>query len=314
MIEIKRILCPVDFSEYSRRAFARAVALARWYKTQLTVLHVSPDLPLVDLPPIGMGNRDRARLVAELQRFTGHPLCDVPLDLVITEAADVCREILDRIDAVHADLLVMGSHGRSGIQRLLLGSVTEKVLRQAPCPTLIVPRGAAGSAPAPFKRILCGVDFSDGSRQGLTYGIALAEEVDAHLTVLHVIDIPPELREVAGPAGLDVDAVRAAAEAEALRRLRELIPPDARSYCSIETAVREGAPYRQILKMAAEGDADLIVMGVQGRGAIDLLMFGSNSARVARGATCAALVVPVATAASAREQQRPVWQAAVATP
>ena len=108
------------------------------------------------------------------------------------------------------------------------------------------------------------------------------------------------MREAVGPAGLDVDAVRAAAEAEALRRLRELIPDEARTYCTIETAVREGAPYRQILKMAAEDNADLIVLGVQGRGAIDLAMFGSNSARVTRGAPCATLVVPVATAVNAR--------------
>ena len=299
MIPINRILCPVDFSAFSKRAFGQAVALTRWYKAHLTVLYVSPDLAMIDLPRIGMVDRDRARLFAELQRFTGHPLCDVPLDLVITEAGDISREILDRIDVVHADLVVMGSHGRSGVQRLLLGSVAERVLRQAPCPTLIVPRGVAqtiAEPSPPFKRILCAVDFSDGSRRALTYGIGLAEEADAHLTVLHVIDIPPELREAVGPAGLDVDAVRAAAEAEALRRLRELIPDEARTYCMIETAVREGAPFRQILRVAAEDHADLIVMGVQGRGAIDLAMFGSNSARVTRGATCATLVVPVRTA------------------
>ena len=84
---------------------------------------------------------------------------------------------------------------------------------------------------------------------------------------------------------------------EALRRLRELIQDEARTYCMIETAVREGAPFRQeYLRVAAEDHADLIVMGVQGRGAIDLAMFGSNSARVTRGATCATLVVPVRTA------------------
>ena len=90
--------------------------------------------------------------------------------------------------------------------------------------------------------------------------------------------------------------MRAAAEAEALRRLRKLIPDEARTYCTIETAVREGAPFRQILRVAAEDHADLIVMGVQGRGAIVLAIFGSNSARVTRAATCATLVVPVRTA------------------
>jgi nucleotide-binding universal stress UspA family protein len=140
------------------------------------------------------------------------------------------------------------------------------------------------------------VDFSEGSIKALTYGTSLAEEADAHLTALHVFEVPPELREAAEPAGIDVDAVRCAAEAAALRRLHDLIPEEARSYCTIETAVREGAPHREILKMAVDRQADLIVMGVQGRGAIDLIMFGSNSARVTRSATCATLVVPAVTA------------------
>ena len=112
------------------------------------------------------------------------------------------------------------------------------------------------------------------------------------LTVLHVIEVPPELREHPVSGDFDVDRVRAAAEAESLRRLRELIPADARTSCTAETAVREGAAYREILKVAAERSADLIVMGVQGRRAINLLIFGSNTARVVRGATCPVLIVP----------------------
>jgi nucleotide-binding universal stress UspA family protein len=294
MIEIKRVLCPVDFSDCSRRALSRAVALARWHQAQLTVLHVAAS-PLVDLPPIAMGDKEREQYVGKLQRFTGARFHDVPIDLAISEAVDVSQAILDEIAASHADLLVIGSHGRSGVQRLLLGSVTERVVRQASCPTLVIPRDATekdAEAAPPFHSLLCAVDFSEGSKKALTYGISLAEEADAHLTVLHVVEVPPELREAAGPAGIDVDAVRAAAEAEALRRLRELIPEEARTYCTIETVVTEGAPHREILKMAADRHTDLIVMGVQGRGAIDLVMFGSNSARVMRNATCATLVVP----------------------
>jgi nucleotide-binding universal stress UspA family protein len=304
MIEIKQVLCPVDFSDCSRRALARAVALARWFRAQLTVLHVAAT-PLVDLPPITMGHEKRDQLVGELQRFTGARLREIPIDLVVKKAADVSCAILDEIGAIRADLLVVGSHGRSGVQRLLLGSVAEKVVRQAPCPTLVIPRDAtengAETSP-PFHRLLCAVDFSEGSMKALTYGIILAEEADAHLTVLHVIEVPPELRDAPGPAGIDVDAVRAAAEAEALRRLRALIPREARTYCAIETVVTEGAPHREILKVAADRQTDLIVMGVQGRAAIDLVMFGSNAARVMRRATCATLVVPAGTTRDSEAQ------------
>jgi nucleotide-binding universal stress UspA family protein len=136
------------------------------------------------------------------------------------------------------------------------------------------------------------VDFSEGSLRALEYAVTLAEEADAQLTVLHVIEVPPELRENPLAEGFDVDRVRAEAEARSLQHLRELIPQDARTYSTVETTVREGAAYREILKVAAERSVDLIVMGVQGRGALDLLLFGSNTARVTRAATCPVLIVP----------------------
>lgn len=127
--------------------------------------------------------------------------------------------------------------------------------------------------------------------RALEHAMSMAEESDARLTVLHVIEVPPELRENPVSPEFDVDRVRAAAEAACLQRLRELIPAEVRTYCTVETAVREGAAYREILKVAAEGSADLIVMGVEGRGALDRMVFGSNTARVVRAATCPVLIV-----------------------
>jgi nucleotide-binding universal stress UspA family protein len=109
--------------------------------------------------------------------------------------------------------------------------------------------------------------------------------------VFHAIEVPPELRENPLSDGFDVDSVRAAAEAACLRHLRDLIPEGTRTYCAVETAVREGAAHREILQAAAKRDVDLIVMGVQGRGAFDLMLFGSNTARVTRAATCPVLIV-----------------------
>ena len=145
--------------------------------------------------------------------------------------------------------------------------------------------------PIRFGHILCPVDFSDGSLLALKHAVGLAEEADSQLTVLHVIEVPPELREHAVLEDFNVDAVRAAAEAGALQRLRALIPEDARTYCTVETTVREGAAFREILRVAAERSSDLVVMGVQGRGALDLMVFGSNTVRVTRAARCPVLIV-----------------------
>jgi universal stress protein A len=118
---------------------------------------------------------------------------------------------------------------------------------------MVVPPGASDrlpGEPVQFRRILCPVDFSDASLRALTYATNMAEEADARLTALHVIEMPPELREKPLSEGFEVDSIRAAAEAAGLQRLREVIPAEAHTYCTVETAVREGAAYREILKVA----------------------------------------------------------------
>jgi nucleotide-binding universal stress UspA family protein len=296
MIQLDRILCPTDFSEFSRHALDHAAAIAGWYGARLCVLHVSPTPPVIDSPAIAFTEGDRERLMETLKGSTRHLPSEIPLELKVEEAALVHKGILRQAEAIDADLIVMGSHGRSGFERFLLGSVAETVIRTAPCPTLVIPRRAADrppDEPVQFHRILCAVDFSEGSTRALEHALSLAEESDARLTLLNVIEIPPELRELpaAGEPEINVDRVRAAVEADRLRRLRQLIPDHARAYCTVETSVHEGAAYREILSVARERHADLIVMGVRGRGALDLLVFGSNTARVARSANCPVLVV-----------------------
>jgi nucleotide-binding universal stress UspA family protein len=294
MNRFTQILCPIDFSEFSHRALDHAAAIARQYEARLTVLYVFPNLQGVDLPSIALEDKDRERLTSEMMRFTGHLPRETRLELRIQEAPDVHHEILAQVAAAHADLLVIGSHGRSGFERLLLGSVTEKLLRKASCPTMVVPKRAPDTAldePVHYRKILCPVDFSDGSVRAMEYATGLAREYAAELLVLHVIEVPPELHESPLSPDFSVESVRAAAEADCLRRLRALVAPGPRQGWTVRTSVQEGAPYREVLKSASEHRTDLIVMGVQGRGAIDLMVFGSNTARVARSATCPVLIV-----------------------
>ena len=294
MIPITRVLCPVDFSDTSQHAVDHAAAIADWYQARLTLLHVFVTLPTSEAPPLILDDATRECLETSLRRMAAGVPPGLSLDIRLEQAEHVHRGVLDHLAASHADLLVLGTHGRSGFERFFLGSVTEKVIRKATCPTLVVPPRSPDiprRAPVLFKRILCAVDFSDSSLSALAYALNLAEETDATLTLLHVIEMPPELGENALAADFDIGLLHAAADADARRRLHGLVPDQARAYCTVETAVVEGRPYRRLLQRAAEDRADLIVMGVLGRGAIDLLFFGSTTHHVIRAAPCPVLVV-----------------------
>jgi nucleotide-binding universal stress UspA family protein len=201
---------------------------------------------------------------------------------------------------MHADLLVIGTHGRTGFDRLVLGSVTEKVLRKAACPVLSVPRrapDAVRAAPVVFKQILCPIDFSDSSMHALNYAMSLAQEADAHLTVLHVmvydlqVEAPEMYETVIADRRLSVTDFRTRCEEYSRERLRAAVPDTVRAYCIVETVLATGKPYREILRVAAEQQADLIVMAVRGRGAVDLTFFGSTTQHIVRQATCPVLTL-----------------------
>lgn len=294
MTRIRQILCPVDFSEISGHALDHAAAMALWYDARLTLLYVFVNRPTMDLPPLVLEDADRERLLTEMRRLPSGVAAEVSLQFRIEEAERVHDGILAQVAAVHADLLVIGTHGRSGFQRLFLGSVTEKVIRKAPCPTLVVPPradDAAPDAPVRFRRILCAVDFSESSLDAAAYAVNMAGETSAQLTLLHVVELPLVLSPE--PAAFDVDLtrIRDVAAADARRRLHELIPAQARRRCTVETGVVAGRAHQEILRHAAEQQADLVVMGVHGRGLVDRLLFGSTTHHVIRAATCPVLVV-----------------------
>ena len=298
MIEIKRILCPIDFSDFSQRAVDHAIAIARWYDSAITLLYVRPLVPIAPaapemLPSVTLSAEDRDELITALARF-------VPADSGVSIEGDVVEghaatEIVERAKALPGDLVILGTHGRSGFERLLLGSVTERVLRKAPCPVLSVPRQADDGAPVGplFKRILCPVDLSDCSMRALDYAISMAQEADACLTVLHVLDLQGAMSEQWRDR-LTPPALRKELETlenERRDRLARAIPATVSSFCDVETVIASGTPYREVLRVAGEKHSELIVMGVHGRHAADLLFFGSTTNHVVRQAPCPVLTI-----------------------
>ena len=298
---MRRILCPVDFSDYSRRALDHAVAMAKWYDSTVTVFNVSPLVPAMAyapgtpmLPVTVPAPDDLDALLAAMKRFAESEAgASVPLTFEIGEG-DAVAEILERSAALPSDLIVMGTHGRHGFDRFVLGSVTEKVIRKASCPVLTVPPGTLDAVPAPplFKRILCAIDFSDASLKALDYAISLAEEADAHLTLAHVVEVTPAPHSESESflESRSLGAYVAAAAQDRAERLQRVIPDTVRAFCTVDTILAIGKAYRELLRIASEQRSELILLGAHGHSVSELL-FGSTAHHIVRQAHCPVLTI-----------------------
>ena len=302
MVQVKRILCPIDFSEFSMHALEQAVALAHASGAEITTVHVfvAPD-PIAELVPVGgavalervaLSAGYRRQLETELTEFVAPVKAGgVPVTTRIGQGAPA-TVIVDTAAAIHADLIVMGTHGRSGFQRLLLGSVTEKVLRKAGCPVLTVPRRAANTTELTFENILCAIDFSQASLHALDIALSMADECHGRLTVINVLELLPEgSLGIDGQPVLDTTDLRAELEQNARQQMAAAIPDARRHSCDIQELITMGRPYREILRVAEQERADLIVVGVQGRGAVDLAFFGSTTQHIVRQAAVPVLSI-----------------------
>ena len=302
-MKIERILCPVDFSEASAHAIDQAVVIAGWYKARITALHVvlpsAPPLPgwpaSTDITARAEGDREQLRKETAA-RFSAAARAGIGLDVMI-DVGRPARCILERAADLRADLIVIGTHGTSGFEHLVLGSVAEKVLRKAKCPVVTVPPRAQAISRLPFNRLLCAVDFSDSSLTALRSALSLAKESGAALTVLHVLEWPwdepppPRLEELPAEQGLALAEYRRYCEKSAMARLESLVPDSERPSRSTGPRLRNGKPYVQILDVAAEEQSDLIVLGVRGRQPLDTSLFGSTANQVVRHAKCPVLTL-----------------------
>ena len=298
MLKIKLILCPIDFSEFSIRAYRHALSLAEHYRARLVAQHIVElsRYPYADYAASAGDYEKFCRALREggkeqLQEFVKkHTSYEIQPELVVHQGtAPDC--ILSFAQDQKTDLIVMGTHGRRGYDRLVLGSVTNRVMRRAPCPVLAVcnpPHESVAADTAAGKerghhlnRVLFCTDFSEGSELALSYAISATAEYDGELTLLHVLEEVPSKAKTA-------EAIAAATE-----KLNKLIPPEERKTLKIKTAVSIGKPYQQIIQLALEEQIDMVAMGVRGRGALDLAVFGSTTYRVLQLGPCPVLAVQV---------------------
>jgi nucleotide-binding universal stress UspA family protein len=301
-MKITRVCCPVDFSDTSRKALRYASAIATWYDAVLDVLHVMPDL--IVTPDVLAGAPDisfqmRAATDAAFKEFVDDADISARLAGLFVDRGTPSTQILKHARETHPDLLVLGTHGRTGLGHLLLGSQAERVVAHAGCPVMTIPPHAhevRSPAFAQFKRIVAACDFSDSSNHALAYATSLAQENDATLTLLHVVDVVADqpLLAAANPRAIaSIDRLTA----QAHETLQQLAARDTSQACETVDRVELGPAAPTILRVADEVHADLIVMGAQSHGAVGVLVYGSTTQTVLRRAACPVLTARAPAAA-----------------
>ena len=295
MSEIKSILCPIDFSTFSTRGYRHALSLARHYHAMLFVQHIvelwkEPAAGFTISGGLYMDFRRQLLANAEsaLQKFIKKHADNELQPHCIVDEGVAPDAILAFAKARQIDLIVMGVHDRRWFDRLVQGSVTEQVMRNALCPVLTVHSPSQDLAiskkkddPLRLNKILFCTDFSENSQRALTYALSLALEYDAELILLHVLE------------GLPVSGSIKKAIAAATEKLERLVPPEVRKTIKHKAIVRIGKPYEQIIQLATEAHTDIMVMAVCSRSAIDLAVFGSTTHRAVLLGPCPVLAVHI---------------------
>ena len=288
------ILCPVDFSDASRHAAAYAEAIGEAAGAMIVGLHVH--LPALAGIPAGVGSDDRVvepmvaspqirqQIAAQFARLSPH---DDRLAAVLTVGAPA-DAIAEQARLLRADLVVIGTRGAGGLQHLLLGSVTEDVMRKSPVPVLAVPPHAPAEPAMPFQQVLLATDFSAASLAAMDAGLHLLADTSARATVLHVIDDPAE-DDLFVARPYDVHRHSVALEQHVSESLELLMRERFDGGRRPALRVTHGRAAEQILSVAAEIGADLLIMGVHGRNPLDLAIFGSTTNDVVRQARCPVL-------------------------
>lgn len=275
MLSIEHVLCPVDLSAISQRALRHSASFATWYEASLTVLFVRT------------GHRVKAT-EPDLAAFVESTVGARAARLLVVDG-DAVSEIVRLAGALPADCVVMGTHGISGVKQLLLGSVTERVLREAPCPVLTVPPHIAGDADAAsFATVVCAVDFSPSSTRALDYAVSIARKAGARLVLLHALEWFDD--EIETTPADEKFRRPATAEEDARQRLEELLSADALA-CRLELVIGRGAAHEEVLRIISKYTAGLVVLGVHGRNVVDRTLFGSTAQRLARESPCLVLTV-----------------------
>lgn len=299
-LKFRRILVPLDFSGQSRQALACAVPLAAAFGAKISLLHVAqPPVAMRTMPDGGITvpvNTDR---LVELAQERLDEMAAEFLPAILRGNTLVCEgsptyEITAAAKTLKADLIVLSTHGFTGLKRVFLGSTAERVVRHADCPVLTVrrrpgaPERTAAVGQLPWKRILVPLDFSLTSLRALEVAVPLAREAGAQLCLVHAVEPSPY------PAGME-GVVLVLPERTLVRNAKINLKRVARRFVPaplrVTLRVERGHAASVVAQMAAAEGMDLIVLSTHGHTGWDRLLMGSTAEQVVRRAGCPVFVV-----------------------
>ena len=288
-VSFKNILCTTDLSDHSNTALTYGAALAKEFNAKLYVCHVV-DLTAtvaygeVLFAPIEIQDKTVTFAREQIENNMRSAAFDWEALISIGHPAD---EIAGIVTEHAIDLVVSATQGRSGLKRLILGSVTGRLMRSLECPFLIV-RSLENGQVSMFKRIMVGCDFSEDSNLAFQYGLSLAQEFESELHLVHVMETTEYRDLIKGDVGADVDPPEHEDKQELLRRM---LPDEAYNWCQPKLVMLAGRPFEEITKYALFNQMDLIVLGIRGHNLIETLLAGSTTDRVSRQSPCPVLSV-----------------------
>ena len=294
-MEIKKILVPVDFSEYSDEALVLAVQMARHYQARMTLAHVVVYFPdefeeeaSYQQYQAVMVQR-AARAEQKLKQQAGkHAAEGVKVDHVVLHGSSPADALQEYIDSQTFDLVIMGTRGWNRVRQTAQGSVSELTVRRAPIPVMTVQKNSQKNDR--IQRILVPVDFSIYSRQALEYAISIAQKYDAKLVLIHVVE-----QEVY-PAFYD-DRVESIFEVDknltnsVIANLHDFVADLVDESLVEAFVVREGVAHKEIVSYVNEQSVDLLVIATHGLTGLEYLLLGSTAEKVIRWAVCPVLTI-----------------------
>jgi nucleotide-binding universal stress UspA family protein len=289
-IKPKKILSAIDFSTFTDSIFSYSIALCKKYDARLLLVHVTTDLKsllehsetALDVEALQNAN------IRDAQERLGERVKGLPIENEIIISQGTPADTISRLASEQqADMVITATHGKAGFKRILLGSVTEKLIKTLDCPLLVLPSREhdlmpLAAAEIKLKKILVGCDFSPDSKLAFDYGLSLAQEFQAELHLSHVIKPSLYKNEREG-----INQLRDRLE----KKLDEMVPEACLDWWTAKTALLEGEPYMALMDYAKKQAMDMIVLGIRGHTLLEKLLVGATTDRLIRHASIPVLAV-----------------------